>query len=355
MPYSLRQKVGAIVLDAPSYLAKLLATKLGMSNAWLLVRNRKQRVITSRFPFGVHCQWQWTSDLYLPKIFPLFSKLLLKQALSSASFSFASAPQDKTGLVEAAADVTFIIGHRGRPRLGLLLKTLESIAAQKGCSIECIVVELDHQPKIKDALPSWVKYIHHKTNTENQAYNRALAFNVGAVAANSPCVIFHDNDLLVSNSYAFETLRLVRKGFDFVNLKRFIFYLSEASSHTLRLTNSVDHTLEVESIMQNAEGGGSIGCSLKAFYAIGGFDQRFIGWGGEDNEFWERAQTLNIWPYSNQCLIHQWHGAQVEKLDLDQAPTLKLYRELNEQSPSARIAWLKENQALEQEEGPCAV
>ena len=355
MPYSLRQKAGALLLDAPRYTARLIATRLGATTAWLLIRNRKQRIASSKSPFGIHCQWKWTSDLYLPKVFPLFSKLLLRQALSSTNFDFANAPQNKLSNAKNPADVTFIIGHRGRSRLGLLLKTLESIAAQKGCSIECIVVELDHRSKIRDALPSWVKYIHHKTSTENQAYNRALAFNVGAISAKSSCVIFHDNDLLVSNSYAVETLKLVRKGFDFVNLKRFIFYLSEASSNTLRLTSRLNETLDVESIMQNAEGGGSIGCSLKAFHAIGGFDQRFAGWGGEDNEFWERAQTLNLWPYGNQCLIHQWHGAQVEKLDLDNAPTLKLYRELSEQSPSTRIIWLKENQAFEQEEGSCAV
>ena len=355
MPYSLRQKAGALLFDAPRYTARLLATKLGASTAWLSIRNRKQRIVSSRSPFGVHCQWKWTSDLYLPKVFPLFSKLLLRQALSSENFDFANAPQDKLSNAKNATDVTFIIGHRGRSRLSLLLKTLESIAAQKGCSIECIVVELDHRSNIKDALPSWVKYIHHKINTENQAYNRALAFNVGVISASSSCVIFHDNDLLVSNSYALETFNLVRKGFDFVNLKRFIFYLSETSSNTLRVTNRLDETLEVESIMQNAEGGGSIGCSLEAFHAIGGFDQRFVGWGGEDNEFWERAQTLEIWPYGNQCLIHQWHGAQVEKLDLDNAPTLKLYRELSEQSPRERIDWLRENQPLKLEKDICAV
>lgn len=350
MPYSLRQKIGAIVIDAPHYFVQLVLSKMGNRNAWMLIRNRRQNIVTHKSPFGVHCQWQWTSDLQLPKIFPVFSRLLLKRALSDSNFCFGIEPER-----EPNTDVTFVIGHRGRSRLALLLKTLDSIGAQEGCKIECIVIELDHTTVIKNFLPSWVKYIHQKTKSENQPYNRALAFNVGAAAANSQCVIFHDNDLLVSNTYAFETLKLVRKGFDFVNLKRFIFYLSQASTDVFINSSELNENLEVESIMQNAEGGGSIGCSLKAFRAIGGFDQRFVGWGGEDNEFWERAQTLKIWPYGNQCLIHQWHGAQAEKQDLDNAPTLRLYRKLNAQSPSARIDWLKENQPLEQEEKPCAV
>jgi hypothetical protein len=39
-------------------------------------------------------------------------------------------------------------------------------------------------------------------------------------------------------------------------------------------------------------------------------DESFVGWGGEDNEFWERAQTLRVWPYGYLPLLHLWHEAQ---------------------------------------------
>lgn len=353
MDYSLRQKLGALVFDAPAYLFRLALSKLGMRNAWLLIRNRQEAVITSRAPFGVNCQWQWTSDLYLPKIFTLFSQLLIKQALSSSDFGFSETPN--LPKENEAAEVCFVIGHRGRSRLPLLLKTIESIASQQGCTIECVVVEYDNQSTLKNALPNWVRYLHKSPEKKDQKYNRALAFNIGAQATQSNCVIFHDNDLLISKSYAAESLKLVQAGFDFVNLKRFIFYLSPASSEALRLNAQLNGKLEIESIMQNAEGGGSIACSLTAFKAIGGFDQRFIGWGGEDNEFWERAQTKNVWLFGNQCLIHQWHEAQSEKEDLDKAPTLALYRELSAQSPKDRIKWLNENQKIDHEAKICAV
>lgn len=32
-------------------------------------------------------------------------------------------------------------------------------------------------------------------------------------------------------------------------------------------------------------------------FAIGGFDEAFVGWGGEDNEFWERAQVRAAWSW----------------------------------------------------------
>ncbi len=66
--------------------------------------------------------------------------------------------------------------------------------------------------------------------------------------------------------------------------------------------------------MQNAEAGGSIALSRDAFHAIGGYDESFVGWGGEDNEFWERAQTRRVWPYGYLPFVHLWHAPQPEKL-----------------------------------------
>ena len=58
---------------------------------------------------------------------------------------------------------------------------------------------------------------------------------------------------------------------------------------------------------------------------IGGLDESFIGWGGEDNEFWERAQTLRVWPWANLPLVHLWHAAQPGKHDAAN-PTAQHYR-----------------------------
>lgn len=32
--------------------------------------------------------------------------------------------------------------------------------------------------------------------------------------------------------------------------------------------------------------------------------------GGEDNELWQRAQVLDIYPYANLPMIHLWHRPQ---------------------------------------------
>ena len=92
--------------------------------------------------------------------------------------------------------------------------------------------------------------------------------------------------------------------------------------------------------MQNAEGGGSIGISRQAFFEVGGFDGRFIGWGGEDNEFWERAQTRTVYAYGYLPFVHLWHAPQANALQPN-AEGAVLYRELREQSVDERIRKLR--------------
>ncbi|MEO5672120.1 MAG: galactosyltransferase-related protein, partial [Ramlibacter sp.] len=89
-------------------------------------------------------------------------------------------------------------------------------------------------------------------------------------------------------------------------------------------------------IMQNGEGGGSITITREAFERIGGMDESFVGWGGEDNEFWERAQTLKSWTWGNLPLVHLWHPSQSGKHDANRA-TAERYRHLAQVEPLERI------------------
>ena len=92
-------------------------------------------------------------------------------------------------------------------------------------------------------------------------------------------------------------------------------------------------------IVQNLEAGGSVAITRAAYERVGGLDEGFVGWGGEDNEFWERAQTVSVWPYGYVPLIHLWHAPQPEKLQ-QQAPPKEYYRRRAHVPPRQRIAEL---------------
>lgn len=334
-----RQIIGALIFDVHRFIWGILSVrKTCLSPSWVFIRNRNENLISdTKYP-GVKCSWQWTSDLYLPKVFPVFGRWLFRRAFRDFPIVF----RDQPDITETEKPVvSFIIGHRGMERLPLLLATLRSIAGQRGCGIECIVVEQDNEKFIQDELPDWVRYIHTPLPDKNMPYSRSWAFNVAAQEAKSDCLIFHDNDMLVPAIYAKDIVRYCNQGYDFINLKRFIFYLDQVSSEKLAVTGDLSRTPVIEVIVQNLEAGGSFGAGRQAYFDIGGFDERFVGWGGEDNEFWERANTRKVYPYGYLPIVHLWHAPQLEKKNRLDCDGVYRYKELKKQAPQNRIKELR--------------
>ena len=79
-----------------------------------------------------------------------------------------------------------------------------------------------------------------------------------------------------------------------------------------------------ECVVQNLEAGGSLAITRETFYAVGGFDESFVGWGGEDNEFWERAQTRKVWSFGYMPIVHLWHEPQPGKFKTERATSALL-------------------------------
>jgi hypothetical protein len=292
--------------------------------SYLSLHNRDECLEAAPNGEGFRCDWQWCSDLHAPKLMPSLGLRLIKRALLDHPI------ESSKKLIEERArpDISFVIGHRGISRLPHLLATLESIAAQRNAAVECIVVEQDDVAQLRIQLPDWVRYIHTPPPVAEMPYCRSWAFNVGARQARGQVLVLHDNDMLVPADYAFELLDRIRDGYEVVNLKRFIFYLSEAHTRTCfdGLAGPTDRP--PEAITQNLEGGGSVAVTREAYERIGGMDEQFVGWGGEDNEFWSRAQTLRVWSYANLPIVHLWHGAQPGKHQLNN-PTVLRHHELS--------------------------
>lgn len=316
MTYSVKQKLGAIIYDLPRF---LWAMRPSNHTPWLLMRNRHERlspVPGRRSPSGVACDWQLTSDLHLAKVFPQLGRRLMKRALHDWPIESRDEPAKQNP--HASPALSFIIGHRGKERLPHLLATLRSIAAQRDAAFECIVVEQSISPEVRDQLPSWARYVHTPLPYAEMPYSRAWAFNVGTRLASGEVLVLHDNDLLVPRDYAQEIVARFEEGHEVINLKRFIFYLSVEDSSKAFSAGALTPEAAPTAIMQNALGG-TIAVSREAYVSIGGFDESFVGWGGEDNEFWERAQTRSCWPYGYLPLIHLWHENQSGKYERERA------------------------------------
>ncbi|RUM35529.1 MAG: hypothetical protein DSY58_06750 [Desulfobulbus sp.] len=329
----MRAILGSLFKDVPRYLFRLLHNG---NQEYLAICNRKEHLEMAPDGDGYRCDWQWTSDLYLPKVLPVFGRWLFRRAFKDFPVELCS---DCLRPNNDHSDISFIIGHRGGGRLPQLLATLKSIAGQRGCRFECIVVEQDTEQVVRPHLPDWVRYIHTPLPDADMAYSRAWAFNVAAKEAQADFLIFHDNDLVIPAVYGKELYKYYCRGFEVVNLKRFIFYLDQRSSEYVCRKSTLQLSPKIDSIMQNAEGGGSIGIARNAFFEIGGFDERFIGWGGEDNEFWERALTRKVYPYGYLPLVHLWHQTSTGRGG--QTDGNSLYWALSRQPVEKRINRLK--------------
>lgn len=327
-----RNLLGVCLKDWRRYRDKLSAADA----SYLTICNRSERLEPSADGTGYRCDWQWTSDLHAPKFLPSLGLRLMERALSDHPIRRVSAPD----MLADAPEVSFIIGHRGLDRLPHLLATLESIAGQQGASVECLVVEQDVEPRIAGSLPAWVRHIHTPPPAAEMPYCRSWTFNIGVKHAKGAVFVLHDNDMLVPADYSANILKQIEKGHEVANLKRFIFYLSE--QHTQQVFSGKAGLADQAplTIVQNLEAGGSVVITRQAYDRIGGMDESFIGWGGEDNEFWERAQTLKVWPYAYLPIVHLWHSAQPGKND-PRYHTHAHYLELSKMAPEQRVLQLK--------------
>ena len=327
---SLRRIAGALVYDCPRF-AWTMA-----SGHWERMRNRNERItIRGR---GVRCEWRFTSDLHIAKVFPSAGKWLMRSAFADRPVAMRDAPEDSS----SSPVVSFVIGHRGMDRLPHLQSTLRSIAGQSGVAFECIVVEQAPQSELAPHLPPWVRYHFMESHDD---YNRAAAFNTGVVLARGGLLVLHDNDMIVPTRYASALAKRWRDGCEFIDLKRFVFYAGEGETKRVFAGGNVESALPAI-VVQNLVGG-SIGADAQAYWAIGGFDEEFVGWGGEDNDFWDRAETTGkVDRFGELPLIHLFHAPQRGKLQGNEAPAVKRYRELESIPAAERIRRLRERRNM---------
>jgi hypothetical protein len=330
--HTLRQRAGALIYDWPRLLRSVMTGRRG----WVGFRNRNERLTIDPATGGARCEWQYGRDLHLCKISPLASRVLLRRALRE--WPIVMGAQHAT---VGEPRVSFIIGHRGEPRMPQLLATLQSIAGQRGVPVECIVVEQSERAMLPPHLPAWVRYVHTPIGSDATPYNRSWAFNVGVAHARSSLLILHDNDLLVPTDYSKSVVTLHEQGWEIIDVKRFIFYFSQDATHEVCRSGNVPLSSAARTVTENNLGGGSVAVDRSAYSEIGGFDESYGDWGGEDNEFWQRAETRRTYAFGYVPLVHLFHAPQAGRTAADASEGVRRFHRDTNTSPQERIARLR--------------
>ena len=328
----MRDQLGVWLKDRWRYERALRSPSPG----YLALANRRECLEKAPDGSGFSCRWTFTSKLHAPRIQPHLGQRLIRRCLENAPIRSVST----RSVSVAPPDISVLIGHRGRERLPLLLATLGSLAAQQDVHLECLVIEQAAVSEIVNDLPDWVCHVLAPLADDSAPYNRSQTFNVGARKARGGTLLLHDNDMLVPAGYCRRILERRARGYEVINPKRYIFYLTENHSQALQSQLVGYDSFPPDYIVQNLEAGGSMAISAAAFEDIGGMDEGFVGWGGEDNEFWDRCLTLPTWIWGYEPIVHLWHRSQPLKDDLDN-PNILRCREIMQCSPSDRMAALK--------------
>jgi hypothetical protein len=194
-------------------------------------------------------------------------------------------------------DVSYIILHRdhskNKDRTRNLLEVIKHVRSISS-DVEIFVVEQDEKESgVCDLISSF--NIKYKFLFNPGLFNRSWGFNYSAKNTHKTKLVFSDNDMLV-DKYCF------LKGIGCLNTFSIVRpYNGFSNDMTEEQTNEYITTKNINiGTIRNIHNlsGGVIMFDKSSFLKIGMFDERFEGWGGEDDEM-----MANIYNYQSNGVV----------------------------------------------------
>jgi hypothetical protein len=112
--------------------------------------------------------------------------------------------------------------------------------------------------------------------------------------------------MLVPAGMAESLVSLINRGIDAVRIPRLIFYIDQPESEHIWTEYRFDGVGKVARVIQNNRT--PVAVTREAYFKIGGHDESFFGWGGEDDEMMDRLRTLTIGEGAFLPFVHLWHA-----------------------------------------------
>lgn len=202
--------------------------------------------------------------------------------------------------------ISYIIPFRNVERTNAIKTVVNNIRAQKYPVIDIHLTEQDSTTKINLIDYGPVNY-HLVSTNKNDLFNKSMAFNYAAARCVTKNVVMHDADILAPNFYT-KTISDLLVDHDGCHIGSTVIYADEVSSARVNSTNIIDLTTNCERMVGYYEGG-SLACSLGAYWRCGGFNEDFWGYGCEDCDFYARLAAVSTW-YEKRSIdfLHLHHG-----------------------------------------------
>ncbi len=209
-------------------------------------------------------------------------------------------------------NISYIINYRTSDdyRYRNLITTLNWTS--KLSNLKTILVEQDTYPRlIRSELPGNCNYIFAYNPG---LFNRSWGFNIGCRNANSNIICLADGDILINKSNLVNSFKLCYHRYDAVNPYGKILDLTQQETQTLNGAglNKLHWSGLLSTTGKVRPGtsfcGGVVVFRKNIYEQIGGFDERFQGWGGEDDAMTIKLNLLVKNTYqSSSYAFHLWH------------------------------------------------
>ncbi|MEV4561043.1 galactosyltransferase-related protein [Kitasatospora sp. NPDC049285] len=210
-------------------------------------------------------------------------------------------------------------GHRLRNLLACLAALRDQEPVAGGYTVT--VVEADDRPRHRELIePLADEYLFAPHPGK---FNKAWVVNAGVVnsAAKAETVCVFDADLLPDRSFVARSLDRFREpGVGAFLPYRDVLYLDEGASEQAVRTRCVDAAAALDpaalrGFWMRRPVGGCVWLTREVFDRIGGMDERYEGWGGEDVDLVLRLQSATALYHWNDFLVHLHHPVVVPPPD----------------------------------------
>lgn len=177
--------------------------------------------------------------------------------------------------------------------------------------MQAIVVEQDTVSQL-DALPFGTACTAYSAGP----FNKSWGFNIAARLARNPILIVGDADVIAPHTLA-DAVERCRQGAAAVKPYREIVDLTTEETQRVRSGEWTFSPARPRDSPRSREGhkefivfaGGLFVIRRDAYHGIGGFDERFLGWGGEDDAMSARIRRMKVptEEIDGEPALHLWH------------------------------------------------
>jgi GT2 family glycosyltransferase len=213
-------------------------------------------------------------------------------------------------------------------------RVLESIAAQRTPRrMEVVVADdgsTDETPRLVREFAALANFPVRFVTHSHVGFHAARCRNDGVRHSTAPHLLFVDGDCLLPPDHIEQHLRYARPGMatcsycirldhavcqhatlEAVRSGAFVQWASREQKHTLRQMHlkAIWYSL-IRHKTKPAFRSGNFALARSEFERVNGFDENFVGWGCEDDDFGRRLKACGIRTISvlnRTCVYHLWH------------------------------------------------